>query len=48
MGGIFYGVTLYAMWLIIKWCKANERKVQTVGIFRIKPSATLQDKRPEN
>ena len=42
MGGIYYGVTLYVMWLIISWCKANEGKAQTGGIFQIKPSAKLQ------
>jgi hypothetical protein len=47
MGGIYYGVILYMMWLIIGWCKTNEGKAQTVGIFQIRPSAKLQSKRPE-
>jgi hypothetical protein len=42
MGGIYYGVTLYLMWLLIGWCKANDGKAQTSGIFQIKPSAPLQ------
>jgi len=47
MGGIYYGVTLYVMWRIIKWCKANEGKAQTVGAFQIRPSEKLKNKRPE-
>jgi hypothetical protein len=47
MGGIYFAVSLYVMWRIIRWCKISEGRSQTVGIFTIKPSAKLQGKEPE-